>query len=99
MNCIFCHNPAIRKTNENHSAWECYDCNAYYLNNEIAQMLYSYYFVADYKNRIYKCVFFPHENLFEIRCFDTSLLLKLDFIPSLTPQNFEKKFPTMKVFA
>lgn len=99
MNCIFCQKLALQQTYENHAHWRCNDCNTHYLRNEITQILYSYYFIADYKNRRYACKFFPHENLFEIRCYNGSLLMKFNFIPNLTPQNFDNKFPTMKVFA
>ena len=107
MNCLFC--PDKQTVDEALVGYgtsrteKCLTCRTCYnLNSE--DVMYRYFFFATYKDKSYQSIFRTDDNTFEILAapykggIKVLQIIKLDYLPNITPHNVQDKLPTLLTF-
>jgi hypothetical protein len=100
MNCKFCKEKiTIEQEDYPCKRYDCNSCKATFRYK--SKDLVSYWFYYDEKSKYFGVQFDSYDDgKCEFRVFiNNTLVLSLDILPNITPQNFKEKFKTYMVFS
>ena len=110
MNCYFCQQPTSLYSDRNHTGrvkiGKCYHCKnrVRHVYNKDDEELFYICISCKLQGKNYSVQIIPSQNkclitqmtISEDRCsiLDNKIIIRLNFIPSITPDNIEEKLPT-----